>query len=290
METKIKTFLEEINKITEEVISRVLTNDEPLVDGLYLSASYSANGGKHVRSLYTYLVGKIFNVEPKKMLKTACAIELIHAASIIMVDLPYMGDSQLRRGKPANQVVFGQDVSLCASIGLLSEAVHLVLKDVTLDNELRLKVAQIVTNSYGFKGLAAGQFVDQKLKRKNIDFQIIEFINAKKTAALFSAAGLAGATIGGALKEELSAIEEYSINIGFAFQIIDDIIDVVDNKNIIGNETSIENKNFVMLVGKDEASKQAKEYTRKANKAIEIFGDKSKGLKTLSEFLLNRIH
>ncbi|KAA3613229.1 MAG: polyprenyl synthetase family protein [Calditrichaeota bacterium] len=289
MSEKINTFLEEIKRMVDTEIESALVNNEPLIDGLYKSAAYSAGGGKRVRAVFTNLVGNMFGIKKEAMHKTACAVELIHAASLIMDDLPYMDDSQLRRGKPSNHVVFGQDVALCASIALLSKAVDLVLMDEKIDLETRNKISQILTQSYGFEGLAAGQFVDLKLKRKNIDFNIVEFINAKKTAALFTAAGKAGALIGKASTEQIKAIEDFSENIGFAFQIVDDILDVVGETNVVGKDLEHDKMNFVMLVGKEEAEKQAKEYTEKALRALDIFGDKANELKALSDFLIKRV-
>ncbi len=289
MSEKINTFLEEIKRTVDTEIEKALINNEPLIDGLYKSAAYSAGGGKRVRAVFTNLVGNMFGVKPEAMHKTACAVELIHAASLIMDDLPYMDDSQLRRGKPSNHVVFGQDVALCASIALLSKAVDLVLSDEQIDLATRNKIAKILTHSYGFEGLAAGQFVDLKLKRKNIDFSIVEFINAKKTAALFTAAGKAGALIGSATDKQINAIESYSENIGFAFQIVDDILDVVGESKVVGKDVDHDKMNFVMLVGKEEAERQAKEYTEKALKALDIFAGKADELRALSGFLIKRV-
>jgi geranylgeranyl diphosphate synthase type II len=289
MSEKINTFLEEIKRMVDSEIESALVNNEPLIDGLYKSAAYSASGGKRVRAVFTNLVGNMFAVPKEAMYKTACAVELIHAASLIMDDLPYMDDSQLRRGKPSNHVVFGQDVALCASIALLSKAVDIVLVDDKIDIAARNKIAQILIHSYGFEGLAAGQFVDLKLKRKNIDFTIVEFINAKKTAALFTAAGKASALIGNATEEQVKAIESYSENIGFAFQIVDDILDVAGESTIVGKDVEHDKMNFVMLVGKEEAEKQAKEYTEKALKALDVFGKKADELRALSSFLINRV-
>lgn len=289
MHEKITSFLEDIKNAVDIEIEQALKNDEAIIDGLYKSAAYSAGGGKRVRAVFTNLVGTIFDVAPESLHKTACAVELIHAASLIMDDLPYMDDSQLRRGKPSNHVVFGQDVALCASIALLSKAVDLVLMDDKINVETRNKIAQILTRSYGFEGLAAGQFVDLKLKRKNIDFRIVEFINAKKTAALFTAAGKAGALIGNASDGQLKAIEDYSENIGFAFQIVDDILDVVGESNVVGKDLEHDKMNFVMLVGQKEAEKHAKQYTEKALKALDIFGDKGNELKAFSSFLIKRV-
>jgi geranylgeranyl diphosphate synthase, type II len=289
MQEKIITFLQEIKKSTDKEIDQALQNSEPMIEGLYKSAIYSAAGGKRVRAVYTNLVGRLFDVDPDCLLKTACAVEMIHAASLIMDDLPYMDDSQLRRGKPANHVVFGQDVALCASIAMLAKANELVLMDDTIDSDVKIKVSQVLLHSYGFEGLAAGQFVDLKLKRKNIEYEIIKYINDKKTAALFTAAGKAGAIIGNANDQQIQAIEEYSRNIGFAFQIIDDILDVAGDKDVVGKDLSHDSMNYVKLVGEEEANKRAKEYTQNALNAIKIFGDKASELKAFSDFLINRI-
>jgi len=290
MNDKINFFLEESKQMVDNEIEKVLKNQEPLIDGLYKSVAYSISGGKRVRAVYINLVGRIFGVDQAVLQKSACAVEMIHSASLIMDDLPYMDDSQLRRGKPANHVVFGQDVALCASIALLSRAIEIVLTDEKLKPEIRNKVAQALSSSYGFNGLAAGQFVDLKLKRKNIDFKIIKFINSRKTAALFSAAGKAAAFIGNASEEPLKAIENFSENIGFAFQIADDILDTTGDKVTIGKETDQDKMNFVKLVGIEEAQKQAQKYTNDALNALKIFGDKAAELRAFSDFLINRIN
>lgn len=289
MQERIISFLQEIKKSVDKEIDNVLQNTEPLIEGLYKSAIYSAAGGKRVRAVYTNLVARMFKVDPKCVHKTACAVELIHAASLIMDDLPYMDDSQLRRGKPANHVVFGQDVALCASIAMLAKANELVLTDETINAETKIKVGQVMLHSYGFEGLAAGQFVDLKLKRKNIEYKIIKYINDKKTAALFTAAGKAGAFIGNATDKQIKAIEDFSQNIGFAFQIVDDILDATGDKDVVGKDLSHDSMNYVKLVGVDEANRRAKEYTDTALKSLDIFGDKADELRAFSAFLINRI-
>ncbi len=289
MQDKINTFLQDIKKEVDHSIDTILENENSLIDALYKSASYSVSGGKRVRAVYTYLVGQLFGASSEKIHITACAVEMIHAASLIMDDLPYMDDSQLRRGKPANHVVFGQDVALCASIALLSKAIDSVLTDHNLEETVKNSVATVLTHAYGFDGLAAGQFVDLKLKRKNVDFDIIKFINSKKTAALFTAAGKAGAIIGNADEKEISSIIDFSNNIGFAFQIIDDILDVSGDKNIVGKDVTHDKMNFVKLVGLDESHRYAKEYTDKAMNALNVFGKKAENLKYFGTYLIKRI-
>lgn len=288
MQDQINKFLQEIKKVVDDEIEKILHNDEPLIEGLYKSAAYSSTGGKRVRAVFINLIGGLFDVEPGKLLYPACAVEFIHAASLIMDDLPYMDDSQLRRGKPANHIVFGQDVALLASIALVSKATKIILSDVNLTENERNKVAAILTESYGFDGLAAGQFVDLKLKRKDIDFKIIEYINHKKTAALFTAAGQIAAVIGCASDQEKKAVQDFCQNIGFTFQIIDDMLDIVGDEKIVGKNLQHDKWNFVKLVGKDKAEKYLKEYYDQAVKALQIFGEKADNLRKFSKYLIER--
>lgn len=289
MTEKINSFLHDVKRLVDVEIEQTLVNPEPLIDGLFKSAVYSTTGGKRLRAVFTILVGNIFKVEQKVLLKTAAAVELIHAASLIMDDLPYMDDSQLRRGKPSNHVVFGQDVALCASIALISKATELVLKDDALKQDIKTKIIQVLSDSYGFNGLAAGQFVDLKLKRKNVSFDVIEYINDKKTAALFSAAGKAGAIIGKANKEQVDAIDQYSKYMGLAFQIVDDILDVEGNKDIVGKDVAHDKMNFVKLVGLENARNKAKEYTDAAVKSLDMLGPDAEVLKEFTSFLVKRV-
>ncbi len=285
----MKEKMQHIKRLIDEEIDKRLQNDNPLIEALYKSAAYSAAGGKRIRAIFVFFTGELFNVPEEKLINSACAIELIHAASLIMDDLPYMDDSQLRRGKPANHVVFGQDVALLASIGLISEGLQLVLKDTHLTSEERLDVTQVLSASFGFNGLAAGQFVDLKIKDKHVNFEIIEFINQKKTAALFSAAGKIAAIIGHANAEQTKAIQNFSDDIGFAFQIVDDMLDVIGEEKMVGKNLEHDRMNFVKLVGVEQAKKYLQEYHQKAEKALEVFGSKADGLKELSEYLIQRV-
>ncbi len=276
----------QIRNMVDQKIEDTLRNDNPLIDALYKSAVYSAAGGKRVRAQLHYLVGRLFDVPENKMLRSACAIELVHAASLIMDDLPYMKDSQLRRGKPANHVVFGQDVALLASIGLISKALELVLSDENLSEAEKNQLVATLSASFGFDGLAAGQFVDLKLKHKNVDFEILKFINNKKTTALFLAAAKAGAFLGGADAAKMAAIEEFSANIGFTFQIVNELLESNNRDTLVGKESEHEKMNFVKLVGEDKAREYLKSYHDAAQENLKIFGAAADELKAFINYLV----
>lgn len=289
MQDEIKSYLQEIKNLIDEEIEKHLLCDNPLTEGLFKSAAYSTSGGKMVRAVFLFLIGEnLFNVSKNRLLIPACSIELIHAASLIMDDLPYMDNSQLRRGKPANHVVFGQDVALLASVGILGRSSQIITNTNTLTDIEKAEIISVLTKAYGFDGLAAGQFVDLKLKQKNIDFKIIQFINQKKTAALFSAAGEIAALLGSATKKEKESLLNYAENIGFAFQIIDDMLDIVGDEKIVGKNLDHDNMNFVKLVGLEKAKNYLTEYNRKAEKALIAFGERANLLKAFGRFLLER--
>jgi geranylgeranyl diphosphate synthase type II len=290
MESEIKNSLREIKQVIDAEIEEILKNKNELIEGLFKSAAYSVSGGKRLRAVFAILVGRIFDISLEKMIKPAVALELIHAASLIMDDLPYMDDSQLRRGKPANHIIFGQDVALLASVALISEANQIVLSDENLTVSERNQVTAMLCGSYGFNGLAAGQFVDLKLKRKDIEFKIFKFINEKKTAALFTASGLIAATIGHAKEKEKKALQAFSENIGFAFQIMDDLLDISGDEKIVGKNLNHDKTNFIQLVGIDAAKNYLKKYHEKAEAALNIFGKKAHELKGFSSYLFKRIY
>lgn len=287
MQDNVNSYLNEVKQKIDTQIEDLLQNKNPLIDALYKSAAYSASGGKRIRAVFTYLVGDLFNVKEELLWLPACSIELIHAASLIMDDLPYMEDSQLRRGKPANHVVFGQDVALLASVGLISEASKLVNQSINLKDAQRLAVANILSKSYGFDGLVAGQFVDLKLKRKDIDFSIIEFINLKKTTALFSAAVQIAAELGNASPQQKDAMDHFAENVGFAFQIAEELRDATQKKSKPAKIIHQDQLNLVGLFGDDEAKKYLQTYYENALNALDIFGEKANKIKAFIAYLVN---
>jgi geranylgeranyl diphosphate synthase type II len=285
---ELLTFQTEIKNKVDIKIGEYLNNQDPLLEGLLKSIQYSVLGGKRVRALFMFLVGDLFEVPGQQLLSSACAIEMIHASSLIMDDLPYMDNAELRRGKPANHIIFGQDVALCASIGLLSKAVEIIYSDEYLSEHEKNTVVTILNRSYGVNGLAGGQFVDLKLKWKHVEMKVLEFINQRKTAALFSAAGEIGARLGRAEESELKYITDFANHLGFTFQIIDDILDLKGNEKIVGKDLNKDKMNFAKLVGLSKAESLAKQYMEKAEDSLMNFQDRSKNLIAFGKYLLQR--
>ncbi|NLD35614.1 MAG: polyprenyl synthetase family protein [Desulfatiglans sp.] len=276
-------------KIIDSKLAEFMENNEPLLNVLQESVNYSLfSGGKRVRPLFCFLVGELFGVPKEKLITTACALEMIHTSSLIMDDLPHMDDGKVRRGKPANHMVFGQDVSALASIGLLTRAYEIVLNDPELPDDKKTKVVSRLARTVGINGLVGGQFVDLKFSNEETDAATLDYIHTYKTASLFASSGVTAAIIGDANDAEISALETYAKNLGFAFQILDDLLDVEGNSEDVGKSLNNDKGGFVTVYGVEKSKHLVQEYTDKALTAIEIFKGKNEKLIVLAHMLLKR--
>ena len=288
----MEEFLIYLNGTKEYVDTRLeqyMTNEEPLLSTLYESINYTLfSGGKRIRPLFCFIVGEIFGVAREKLTSVACSLEMIHTASLIMDDLPHMDDAKMRRGKQANHLVYGQDVASLAIIGLLTKAYEIVLNDPALSDNKKVSVVSLLANVVGINGMVGGQFADLKYSNESVEFPTLEFIHNHKTASLFVASGVAAAIVGNATEKESSAIESYAKNLGFAFQVLDDLLDAIGNPEEVGKSLQTDKGNFVALFGIDKSKELVDEYTNKAIDDIKMFDDKNQKLIALGRLLLKR--
>lgn len=288
MEHILNYFFETRNLIDEK-LKQFIANEEPLLNVLYESIEYTLySGGKRIRPLFCLIVGDIFLVPHDKLISLACALEMIHTASLIMDDLPHMDDAKLRRGKPANHLIYGQDVATLASVGLLTKAYEIVLDDPELPDDKKTKVVSRLANVVGVNGLVGGQFVDLKFTDESIEYYTLEYIHIHKTASLFVTSAITAAIIGDGTDEEIYALEVYAKNLGFAFQILDDILDYTGKVEYVQKTLRKDKKNFVILYGIEKSERLVEEHTKNAIEAVRIFNGKEDKLIALSQLLLNR--
>jgi len=187
-------------------------------------------GGKRIRPILVLAAGEIFDGRPKALLPFACAVEMIHGYSLIHDDLPALDNDDLRRGAPTNHKVFGEGIALLAGDGLLTEAFHVmsapeVVKFVPA--ALVLKLIQELSYSVGIAGLVGGQAFDLEAERREVDIGVVEYIHVRKTGALIRASLRLGAQVAGAKPAELKRISRFGEYLGLAFQIADDILDIL---------------------------------------------------------------
>lgn len=230
-----------------------------------------SNGGKRFRPVLCLLTAKSLGKDYRRIIPTACAIEFIHTYSLIHDDLPSIDNDDLRRGRPSCHKKFGEDIAILTGDALFSEAFSLILKYQITEDRIKIRVLKEISEASGAGGMAAGQIVDVYFTGKKIDRKKLEYMHLNKTGKLITASVRCAAILCGVSESYLKKFTEYSENLGLAFQITDDILDVTSTKNLAGKKTgkdSIQKKNtFPGMWGLEKSKEIAIE---KINRSIEI--------------------
>jgi geranylgeranyl diphosphate synthase type II len=255
-------------------------------------------GGKRLRPVIVILVAEFFGMRAADVIPAACAVEYMHTYSLVHDDLPAMDNDDLRRGMLANHKKFGEAVAILCGDALLTESFNLITKSRSSEKNIKAAV-RVLADYGGYKGMIAGQAEDtlqtgiENEKNKTLLEKRLEFVQVQKTAALIIASLKIGAVLAGANKKNLKIFECYGKNIGIAFQITDDILDVYADKKLLGKKGSdIRNNKLtaLSLYGKQGAEKIAREYVKKAKEAAAMFGNKSGIFIQLADYMTTRTH
>lgn len=213
---------------------------------------------KRLRGILCLEACRVCSKDYKKALPTACAIEMLHAQSLIHDDLPAMDNDDLRRGKPSNHKVFGEAIAILAGDALISFGAQIILQNTLINKN---KILLHYLKSAGVFGIVGGQTLDIISEKKKISKAKLYTIQKLKTASLFECALVSGAYCGGAKLKKLKAIRNFAENFGVAFQIVDDILDVTSTSDVlgktIGKDENVEKATYVSICGLDEARKKA---------------------------------
>jgi geranylgeranyl diphosphate synthase, type II len=218
----------------------------------------------------------------------AAVIELVHAASLILDDLPSMDDAPLRRGQRANHLVFGEGVAILAAFGLLNRTYGAIAERYA--PPVAATLGALLAQAIGADGLIGGQAEDLLATDQSISFETLERIHRRKTGALFSAAATAGAVTAGADAAQVAALAAYARNVGLAFQIVDDLLDVEADPSMTGKARRLDVKKttFVSFSGVAAARQLAGELCDAADAALAPFGGRADRLRQLSRFVAGR--
>lgn len=285
----ISNEIKELINILDEALYSYIHLKGKYQQRIYESIKYSLfTGGKRLRPILAIKTFELFNNEVEKVLPFACAIEMIHTYSLIHDDLPAMDDDKIRRGNPTNHIVFGEALAILAGDGLLNLAFETMLKNTISssqnleDYKIRVKIMEIISNCAGVEGMIGGQVVDLLGSDENMDEDKLNFMYNAKTSALFQASVLTGAILGGANESEISIMHKFSKNIGLAYQIRDDFLDIKEDKEI--------NKyTFLTLNDDDKALNKLEKLTLDALNELDKLEDKDISfLRELTILLLNR--
>ncbi len=264
-------------------------------DGFYSimeAITYSlTNGGKRIRPVLALEFCRLCSGDHSRALDLALAIEMIHTYSLIHDDLPCMDDDDMRRGKPSNHIVYGYANSLLAGDGLQALAFEIIARS-QLEDDKKIAAVTVLADAAGPCGMVAGQAMDLANENRYIGLDEIKATDSLKTGKLITASALMGCIAAGADREKLIAAEAYSKNVGLAFQIVDDILDVTGEESKLGKPVGSDEvsgkSTYVTILGIDEARRLARELTTHAVKSLAVFGDSAWFLEELASKLLYR--
>jgi geranylgeranyl diphosphate synthase type II len=257
---------------------------------------YALTGaGKRLRPVLTLAVADLFGARSAPVLDLACAVEMVHACSLVLDDLPSMDDAALRRGRPTVHRVFGESVALLASLALLNRAYALVAEAAHRLSLRRYTTEDMVHHlaaAIGSDGLIGGQALDLLSRPEEMDLDVLEYIHSHKTGALFMAAGELGAMAAEARRRDLEVIARFAKNLGLAFQISDDLLDVLGTPEQTGKDTGKDagKVTFVKLLGVPGAQALATELLGFAVDSLGPLGRKADPLRDLVKFVQHRSH
>ena len=278
----------------ERALDESIAADDPDYAGLIEAMRYSLlSGGKRIRAILVLEFCRLFSGEYADAMPFACAIEMIHAYSLIHDDLPCMDNDDFRRGKPSCHKQFGEANALLAGDSLLTYAFEYPLTvESALPAERRLAAMRELAKFAGCRGMAGGQYIDLDSEEKKIPAALLDKLQLLKTSALMRASGDMGAIIGGANDEQLAAADNYCRLIGLAFQITDDILDVTGDEKLLGKPTHSDEANekstYVSLYGLENAGKMADELFSQAMKELDRLPGDTQFLRDLTNMLAQR--
>lgn len=287
--------LDSKTKYVEEKVYNFLPKEEGKQKIILEAMNYSVKaGGKRLRPLLMLETAKLFCEKIESIFPFMAAIEMIHTYSLVHDDLPAMDNDEYRRGKKTTHAKYGEDLGILAGDGLLNLAYE-VMSDAIIEADDSAKAAkafQIIAKKAGVFGMVGGQTVDIISEGKEIDLDTIMYIHNLKTAALIEASMMAGAVLGGADNEEIGIVEKIAKNIGIAFQIQDDILDITSTTEVLGKPVMSDEKNhkitYVSICGLDKSKENVAKYSEEAMNLLDGLHRENLFLKQLIIKLINR--
>lgn len=287
-------FKEELIKYAEIVnteLKKYIIKEDVIEKKLNESVEYSLMaGGKRLRPILMIVTYKLFKEDYEKVLPFAVSMEMIHNFSLIHDDLPGIDDDDFRHGKPTNHKAFGEATAILAGDSLLNKA-YLILGNELSANDIELKVRAFKELANGVDRMIIGEYVDTEFEGKNISSDYLEYMHKNKTGALIKASIRIGAILAGASESDLEKLTQYGENVGLAFQIKDDILDIVGDERIfgkpVGNDIEKQKSTFVSKYGLEEANNRLENVI---NDAIDIIEEYPNGefLKELAIYIKDR--
>jgi farnesyl diphosphate synthase len=292
--TDLKQALSDTADNVEAVLDEVLSSQGAPEQRIYSAMRYTTlGGGKRLRPFLVAQSASLFGVAEMNALRTGAALELIHCYSLVHDDLPAMDDDDLRRGKPTVHVAYDEATAILVGDALLTLAFEVVAQPKTHDDAtIRIELVDMLARAAGVRGMVGGQMIDLEAEKKDLDLKEITLLQQLKTGALIGYSCESGAILGGASIEQRQALISYASDLGLAFQIADDLLDVEgsveETGKAVGKDEDAGKETFVSLLGIDGARDEAKRIADRAVSQLSIFDAKADLLRATAEFVVVR--
>ena len=291
----LSVYLDEKRKIVDDKLRKVIEGLDEASGNLKRSMEYSIfSGGKRLRPILAIASSEASGGTVEDAIPAAIALELIHTYSLVHDDLPSMDDDDFRRGVPTNHRVFGEATAVLTGDALLTRAFWVLTEFSPSVKEpaLLVRVIREIAEAAGEGGMLGGQMADIESERKEIDLPTLELIHIRKTGAMVLASIRSGAILAGAEGDRLNALSEYGKCLGLAFQISDDILDVIGDRETMGKDPGQDHirgkATYPALLGLSESKKRAQDLVERAISYISIFDRKAEPLRAIAQYIIER--
>lgn len=291
----LKQYCVDRCKLIDEKLAYLTQNKNAYNNVIVESMRYSLfAGGKRLRPILLMAAADAVGGNGLKYIQLACGLEMIHTYSLIHDDLPAMDNDDYRRGKLTNHKVYGEGMAILAGDALLTAAFEVMLSQPEVEPGVLLKVVHEISTAAGPHGMVGGQAVDLLSEGKTLDMATIKYMHQAKTGALFKAAIRAGAILAGGSALQVEKMTNYAECFGLAFQITDDILDVIGSQDKLGKPIGSDIRNqkatYVTLYSLDEAKQMARQAVEEAIESLSDFGAEADVLREFVRYLLMREH
>ncbi len=289
--SNLENFFNYCSQIVDAELDKLIPSAETAPERLYEAIRWSVfAGGKRFRPALVLAVGNAFGADEKKLLNTACGIEMIHTYSLIHDDLPAMDDDDLRRGRATCHIKFDEATAILAGDILQTLAFQAIVNDALISDKIKVKLIAELADSAA--KMVDGQQLDLDGEGKTISLENLEKIHQNKTGAMISASARSGAIIAEANENELNAITNYASKLGLLFQITDDLLDITQTTEVLGKtagkDLTAEKATYPSIYGIEETRNLAEKVYTEAINELNNLEKPTEILREIAGFILNR--
>jgi geranylgeranyl diphosphate synthase type II len=289
----LPAFFEEDRAAVDAALERLMPDEDAQPPSIHRAMRYSMQaGGKRIRPILCLESARIFSADVTPVLPVACALEFIHTYSLIHDDLPALDNDDLRRGKPTCHKKFGEATAILAGDALLTLAFETLANAPIEPARLVAILSRVAASAGTVNGMVGGQVADLEAEGRTIEPAELEYIHRSKTAALIRASVVAGAISGGADEENVARLKRFGETIGWAFQVVDDILDVEESSAALGKtsgkDAAQKKATYPAIYGLEKSRKFANELESRAMAELEPYGLRAARLQELAELIVHR--